>query len=100
MQYQEAGSKGSSPEELEAAQAQASQEQFLEEAKLVRALLHSEGFQVLQGRWALLLQSYRDELQDVRKSVEDMRVLQGKIAAFADVKFILEQYVQAEKESA
>lgn len=81
---------------LEQEQERARQEQFQAECRQVQALLHSEGFQVLQARWSLLLQSYRDELQDMRKSVEEIRVLQGRIACFADIKFVLESYLEKE----
>ena len=87
-------------EALEQQAAQAAQEQFLVEAKQVKALVHQEGFQVLQGRWQLLLQSYRDELGDSRKSVDELRVLQGKIQTFADIKYVLEEYLRVEKENA
>ena len=69
-----------------------------QERNHVLSCLRSQGFQVLQAQWSLLVKAYRRDLEDVRKSPEELRVLQGRLCAFSDIKAILESYLERKEE--
>ncbi len=87
-----------SPQEVEELRQQEQAQAWQEELKEVLSCLRSAGFQHLQARWQLLVQGYKEGLENPARSADELRVLQGCMRGARDFAAMLAMYTEAEKE--